>query len=374
MRAARVSGVIRGGIIRVAGLRRAAALSGVVALLAVTCTFGVVRIADIATASGSESLDVDRYVTFDGVREVASASSSDFDVVNDITISAWVRPYANCLNYCRVIVKDLAWGIYGENHTWNIQMHDGSTSWSNVSTNVTIRYGEWVHLALTRVKSTGATVFYVNGEAMTTVTYTPSFGTNTDLVSIGGYAELSTTSATSQPFDGDIDEVRLWNVARSQAQIQTDMVTWGPANASGLVGYWDFNESSNTTARNVASGASSGTHMALVNMPAKTDVKSVGTNGSNTVVSFARSYLTAAGGWRVPNGVSSVDYLVVAGGGGGGTHVGGGGGGGGVRSGTGGVQSGAVVPVTVGAGGIGGLLATACSNPCLTSRRSTKRA
>ena len=370
MRAARVSGVIRGGIIRGAGLRRAAALSGVVALLAVTCTFGVVRIADIASARGTESSDIDRHISFDGARQWAQATSSEFDIVNDITISAWVRPDGGCASICRVLVKDNAYGIWGENHTWNFQFHNG-TSWSNVSTNVTIRYGEWVHLALTRVKSTGATVFYVNGEAMFTATYTAALGTATDTVGIGAWAEASTTAASSQPFDGDIDDVRLWNRVRSQEQIQTDMNTWGPAGATGLVAYWDFNESSNMWARNLVTSATPATNLYFYNLPAKPDVKSVTTSGSNSVVSFPRSYLSASGGWRVPAGVSSLTYLVVGGGGGGGAHVGGGGGGGGVSTGSGTVQPGAVAPVTVGTAGIGGLLSSVCSNPCTSSRRST---
>ena len=291
--------MVRGGIIRRAGLRRAAALSGVIALLGATCTFGLVRIADVASASGTESSDIDRHISFDGVRQWAQATSSEFDIVNDITISAWVRPDGGCASICRVLVKDGAYGIWGENHTWNFQFHNG-TSWSNVSTNVTIRYGEWAHLALTRVKSTGATVFYVNGEAMSTATYTAALGTAADLVGIGAWAEASTTAASSQPFDGDIDDVRLWNRVRSQAQIQTDMNTWGPAGATGLVAYWDFNESSNMWARNLATSAAPATNLYFYNLPAKPDVKSVTTSGSNSVVSFPRSYLSASGGWRVP--------------------------------------------------------------------------
>ncbi|MGA0786954.1 MAG: beta strand repeat-containing protein [Ilumatobacteraceae bacterium] len=57
--------------------------------------------------------------------------------------------------------------------------------------------------------------------------------------------------------------------------------------------------------------------------------------------------------WTVPQGVTSVEYLVVAGGGGGGAHVGGGGGGGGVRTGTLVVTPGASLNVVVGVGGTG---------------------
>ena len=70
---------------------------------------------------------------------------------------------------------------------------------------------------------------------------------------------------------------------------------------------------------------------------------------TNTVVlSF-----TSSGSWTCPDGVSQVDYLVVAGGGGSGTQ-GGGGGGGGFRTGTGlPVIPGTTYAITVGSGGAG---------------------
>jgi hypothetical protein len=63
--------------------------------------------------------------------------------------------------------------------------------------------------------------------------------------------------------------------------------------------------------------------------------------------------------WTAPEGVTSVDYLVVGGGGGGGYDVGGGGGAGGFRTGTLAVVGGTSYTVTVGAGGAGATASTA---------------
>ena len=43
-------------------------------------------------------------------------------------------------------------------------------------------------------------------------------------------------------FVGQIDEVRVWNVARSEQQIRSDMNTQLNGNELGLVGYWKFDE------------------------------------------------------------------------------------------------------------------------------------
>jgi hypothetical protein len=46
----------------------------------------------------------------------------------------------------------------------------------------------------------------------------------------------------SSSFNGLIDDVRFWNVARSQSEVKADMNSAPAGNAPGLVGYWHFNE------------------------------------------------------------------------------------------------------------------------------------
>ena len=63
---------------------------------------------------------------------------------------------------------------------------------------------------------------------------------------------------------------------------------------------------------------------------------------------------TSSTSWIAPEGVTEVEYLVVAGGAGGGGDTGGGGGAGGYRTGTGlSVTAGTTYTITVGAGGNG---------------------
>ena len=80
------------------------------------------------------------------------------------------------------------------------------------------------------------------------------------------------------------------------------------------------------------------------------------TTGTEYVVE--RFTTTGASTWTVPQGVTSIDYLVVGGGGGGGAHVGGGGGAGGVRTGSLAVtpstpSTPSTLNITVGTGGAG---------------------
>lgn len=103
---------------------------------------------------------------------------------------------------------------------------------------------EWTHVA--GVYDGARLLLYVNGEVAGTL---PCTGTITSYVQrrttrIGGYPGTST-----QPlawFTGAIDEVRIWDVARTREQLQADM--HGPIEPqSGLIGYWRLDEGEGET-------------------------------------------------------------------------------------------------------------------------------
>jgi hypothetical protein len=66
------------------------------------------------------------------------------------------------------------------------------------------------------------------------------------------------------PFNGQIDEVRVWNVARSAAQINASRNTCIPGATAGLVGYWRLDEGAGTVAVDASGRGNNGT---LINGP-----------------------------------------------------------------------------------------------------------
>ena len=127
----------------------------------------------------------------------------------------------------------------------------------------------WYHAAATYNSTSGVFTLYLNGNPAGTITVpaTPD-GSRTPRndsiqhASIG--SALTSTGAAGGFFNGVIDEVRIWNVARSQADIQANMnleVTSG----SGLIGRWGLNESG-TVALTSVLGRPNGT---LTNGPAR---------------------------------------------------------------------------------------------------------
>tara|TARA_B100000809_G_C15114570_1_gene521900 strand:+ start:869 stop:1264 length:396 start_codon:yes stop_codon:yes gene_type:complete len=59
----------------------------------------------------------------------------------------------------------------------------------------------------------------------------------------------------SDGFDGKIDEVRIWNVARTEAEIQATMNSSLTGKEEGLVGYWNFDDG---TAKDLTANSNDG--------------------------------------------------------------------------------------------------------------------
>lgn len=317
--------------------------------------------------------DTDFSMTFNGTNQYAQASEPVLDATGDFTVEAWVYDAEVNSTWQYILTKGGATGQSGNDAvpfflgTQNGTQQLWISGWNGGTqgTAVLLPAQQWAHIAVTK---TGATAqLFLNGQvAATTSNFAPSWTATPGLqynLRVGRF-----TDDRAEFWKGNIDEVRVWSEVRTQSEIETDMHTYGPVLTNGsptpnLVAYYDFNEGpANTTGTgtvfNRVSGASSGSNLRAINGPVYQDVKKVDSTSvtGQTIVTFPRSYLTAAGGWRVPEGVSSVDYLVVAGGGAGGGNRGGGGGAGGLQlaSGTQ-MMGGTATTVTVGAGGLAGL-------------------
>ena len=92
----------------------------------------------------------------------------------------------------------------------------------------------WVHFAITRSGST--VTLYMNGVSKGTGTSSSSAGDGSSTLYIGSEAFNATF------FGGKLEEMRFWNIARSQAEIQAKMNTSLAGNETGLVAYYKFDQ------------------------------------------------------------------------------------------------------------------------------------
>ncbi len=100
---------------------------------------------------------------------------------------------------------------------------------------------QWVHLAVTLANNTGT--IYVNGVAVVSGTVTAPNAVNRT----NNYIGRSNWSADSYA-NAIFDELRIWNVARTAAQIQDGMCHPLSGTESNLVAYWKFDEVAGNTA------------------------------------------------------------------------------------------------------------------------------
>ena len=105
------------------------------------------------------------------------------------------------------------------------------TIWSTSDINT----GNWVHVAVTRTASTGLMQIYINGTL-------ESSGTGPTAARTSGIKIGGNNARTDQNFNGTLDELRIWNVVRTSAEINANkdaQLTYLP---SGLVNYFKFNQ------------------------------------------------------------------------------------------------------------------------------------
>ncbi len=295
-------------------------------------------------------------------RYAVATYSSGFVINSAITIEAWVYPTSDCVAavFCHIVRKEDGWTIAIADGKFKYALNGAAGGWGWEDTTIAPRLSEWQHVALVRENNSSTVSFYLNGQLVYTGT-SGAVGTGALKNSIYNFTLGAMTNDGNNinaspiyPFIGSIDEVKIWQTARTQAQINSDAHSYGPTNDSNLKIYYDFNDVSGSSLVNRASGADSSTTLTLKNSPSFTSIETSTVTSGTKVVRFPRSYISA-NGWKPPLGVSSINLLAVGGGGGGGNNVGnGGGGGGGYLINNLSVNSSSNIGIKVGTGGAGG--------------------
>ena len=217
-------------------------------------------------ATGLDLDGVDDYV------EVADATSlNTYATTNEITLEFWL--YVRGSTEQNLIAKRDASNVGGFLLTTlnasaslrgYVHMPTSAGSNNGMWPYVDISYtaNQWVHVAMTYSDATGLRV-YKDGVLANTLPVTGA------LNSVGSPMRFGANTMSLNAFsDAIIDEVRLWSVARTGAQILDGMNRVLEGDELGLDGYWRFDEGAGTVAFDETANANDGT---LTNMNAATD-------------------------------------------------------------------------------------------------------
>lgn len=190
-------------------------------------------------------------LSFDGVDDYVDCGNGVSLQLTVGTMEAWIKTTDAGSSYRGVIVKQLAYSLFLVD---NILTLFDWTAGVAQSTAVNLADGIWHHVAVSFQSGvTNGTIIYVDGLPVLTTTMTVSSQSKSFGIANGSMDSFG------QYFTGIIDESRVWNVIRSQAQIQANMNNQLVGNEAGLVGYWKFNEANGTIAHDSTANANHGT-------------------------------------------------------------------------------------------------------------------
>jgi hypothetical protein len=189
-----------------------------------------------------------RCYRFDGTDEVNIGDVAALNIVTDLTIEFWIRPTATTLR------TDIVDKCYGGEYAITYETDGRITYYHGSSGGLTLPYisrswqmgmtlNNWYHVAITRNNTTQEIKCYIAPYAY------GSF--HTELISIGSDWETPVASAlaarigrgsNNNTYQGDICQVRFWNVVRTVNQLDNWAYLETPNNLTGLVGYYKLNE------------------------------------------------------------------------------------------------------------------------------------
>jgi M6 family metalloprotease-like protein len=179
-------------------------------------------------------------------------ANENLNLSGEFTIECWIKPsdwgfninsgYETILskNSIELGLQKYSTTTYNEN-SLTLKIKDANSGNCYFSTPAgSIILNEWQHVAITFKSSTAEVKMLINGlsqDLTKTGLMSGDVKDNvTDDLFIGNNASLE------YGFQGQIDEVRVWNKAHSQLQIMAGMNQYFFGNENGLVSYWKMDE------------------------------------------------------------------------------------------------------------------------------------
>ncbi|WP_339315101.1 Ig-like domain-containing protein [Paenibacillus sp. FSL R10-2734] len=169
------------------------------------------------------------------------------------TVEAWIKVPANLPNGQRigVILGNYFDNYYDDISRFNFEINQNSNPriyWKSglgnpidyVATNVNVKTGDWMHLAITLDEVGNKAVTYVNGEKMHEEQFKvplPKDRTAREM-KIGSDYRGYTNGKPSMKFNGELADVRVWSTVRTAEEIKNNYNVYLQGDKANLMGNW----------------------------------------------------------------------------------------------------------------------------------------
>lgn len=197
-------------------------------------------------------------LNLDGVNDYVQDNSVVVNPVSGFTVEGWMN-IKDINSYNGLAARTLSnipapFDIYTEAGTGKIKFFVGDgNNFGYATSNTSLAVGIWAHVACVYDPSSEKIIIYINGveDGSADVSGISIAGTGTTF-RMGSRSDFDYFS------DIQIDEVRVWNVARTAEQIKSTANTAVLNNSAGLTAYYKFDEANGTITANSVTGLNTG--------------------------------------------------------------------------------------------------------------------
>nr|WP_294988984.1 LamG-like jellyroll fold domain-containing protein [uncultured Sediminibacterium sp.] len=244
------------------------------------------------TAPGGQTFG--KSIDFNGSNNIVIPHNNSLNFTSQYTVESWIK--VNGYQYGTIISK---FEDDNNNRGWMVNMgetgdptklsvvHSRLGTWTNPiqwNTGFQPSLNTWYHIAVVFDASLSSNhiKLYVNGALTSQTSWPYTLTPNVANMYFGGYdgpGNGVNGGANSRFFNGKIDEVRVWNFARTASDISAFYNQSVSPSTSGLVAAYSFNEASGNAITD-ATGVNNGT---MVNNPTRsTDAPASASSGTST--------------------------------------------------------------------------------------------
>lgn len=221
-------------------------------------------------------LNAQNALHFDGTNDYVQTTSDGISGDNARTIEVWIKA---TLVAKQVVVVD--WGKWSTGTRFTFALMDGKPrieiSGSGYTSTTVVADETWHHIALTYDKTQASKYkLYVDGKLDQSFNLTTTLNTATDVkVRLGARVD------GQKFFKGLMDEVRIWNYARTESEIAGSMNSELTGSPTGLVAYYNFNQ-----------GTAGGTNTSVTTLTDHSSNKSNGTLNGFALTGSTSNWVT----------------------------------------------------------------------------------